>query len=419
MVKFIHTADIHLDSPLKGLEAREDAPIEEIRGATRRAFDNLVDLAIEEEVDFILIAGDLYDGDWKDYNTGLFFASRMGRLAKAGIRVFIVSGNHDAASQITKAMPLPDNVSLFSSKKPQSVKLDDLKVVVHGQSYSSKAMVDNLASHYPQADGDFFNIGLLHTALTGRDGHENYAPCALDELKAKGYDYWALGHIHKREVVCEVPLVVFPGNIQGRHIKEIGAKSVTVVTIDNGRISEITEHELDVLRWAICQVDLSGCETVDAVYSLVRQGFEQEQARADGKTLALRLVLTGKCPVHGQLLERTAQWTEEFRGIALGLSNVWLEKVLFQTNRKMSLEDIFGNDTPMSSLLNAIENLRLTDESLMALVPELTTLKIKLPPEIHADDEPFLDLSQGKLVGLCAEAQELLIARLLQHGETR
>ncbi len=135
MVKFIHTADIHLDSPLKGLEAREDAPIDEIRGATRRAFDNLVDLAIEEEVDFILIAGDLYDGDWKDYNTGLFFVSRMGRLAKAGIRVLIVSGNHDAASQITKAMPLPDNVTLFSSKKPQSLKIDDLKVVVHGQNY--------------------------------------------------------------------------------------------------------------------------------------------------------------------------------------------------------------------------------------------------------------------------------------------
>ncbi len=145
-------------------------------------------------------------------------------------------------------------------------------------------MVDNLASHYPQADGEFFNIGLLHTALTGRDGHENYAPCALDELKAKGYDYWALGHIHKLVVVCEAPLVVFPGNIQGRHIKEIGAKSVTMVTIDNGRIPEITEHELDVLRWAICQVDLSGCETVDAAYSLVRQGFEQEQVRADGMT---------------------------------------------------------------------------------------------------------------------------------------
>ncbi len=118
MFKFLHTADIHLDSPLKGLEVHEDAPVESIRGATRRAFDNLINLAVEEKIDFVVISGDLYDGDWKDYNTGLFFAGRMGKLNRAGIRVFIVSGNHDAASQITRAMPLPENVTLFSPTKP-------------------------------------------------------------------------------------------------------------------------------------------------------------------------------------------------------------------------------------------------------------------------------------------------------------
>ena len=157
MVKFIHAADIHLDSPLKGLETHEDAPVEEIRGAARRAFDNLINLAIEEAVDFVLIAGDLYDGDWKDYNTGIFFVSRMGQLSKAGIRVFIVSGNHDAASQITKAMPLPDNVTVLSHKKPQSIILEDLNVVIHGQSYSSHAVHENLASQYPQNDANYFS----------------------------------------------------------------------------------------------------------------------------------------------------------------------------------------------------------------------------------------------------------------------
>jgi exonuclease SbcD len=120
MFTFIHTADIHLDSPLRGLEVHDDAPVAEIRGATRRAFDALIDLAIDEAAAFIVIAGDLYDGDWKDYNTGLYFAGRMGRLARAGIRVFLVAGNHDAASQITKAIPWPDNVHVFSSRKPES-----------------------------------------------------------------------------------------------------------------------------------------------------------------------------------------------------------------------------------------------------------------------------------------------------------
>lgn len=415
-MKFIHTADIHLDSPLKGLEAHEDSPVEEIRGAARRAFDNLIDLAIEEKVDFILIAGDLYDGDWKDYRTGLFFVARMGRLSKAGIRVFIVSGNHDAASQTTRAMPLPDNVTLFSPRKPQSVKLDAFDVVIHGQSYATRAVTENLAARYPRNDSNYFNIGLLHTSLTGREGHENYAPCTPDELKSKGYDYWALGHVHKREIVSEDPWIVFPGNIQGRHIKETGVKGVTLVTLEDGRITGVEERELDVLRWAVCRVDLSGCETPDSVYNAVRQSFEQELDRACGKTLALRLVLTGKCPVHAQLLDRTAQWTEEFRGIAVGLGDVWLEKVKFQTNREKRLEEIYGEDTPIAGLLHAIQHLEIDGDTLMRLVPELSALKSKLPVEIHSGDEPFLDPSPDKISELRTEVQELLIAKLLQHG---
>lgn len=418
MLKFIHTADIHLDSQLKGLEAHEDAPVDEIRGATRRAFDNLIDLAIEEEVDFILIAGDLYDGDWKDYNTGLFFASRMGRLARAGIKVFIVSGNHDAASQITKAMPLPDNVTLFSPRKPQSVKLDDFGVIIHGQSYSFRAVTDNLASQYPQNDSSYFNIGLLHTSLTGREGHEDYAPCTLDELKSKGYDYWALGHVHKREIVSVDPWIVFPGNIQGRHIKETGAKGATLVIVEDRRIIEVKERELDVLRWATCQVDLYECETSDMVYDAVRQGFEQELDQANGKTLAMRLVLTGRCPVHARLFDRTMQWTEEFRGIAAGFGDVWLEKVKFQTSRKKSLAEIFGEDTPIAGLLQSIQHLELDGDTIFGLVPELSALKSKLPAEIHSSDEPFLDPSPDKIAELRTEVQELLIAKLLQHGGT-
>ncbi|MBI9092779.1 MAG: DNA repair exonuclease [Desulfobacterium sp.] len=417
MVKFIHTADIHLDSPLKGLEAHEDAPVDEIRGATRRAFDNLIDLALGEEVDFILIAGDLYDGDWKDYNTGLFFAARMGRLAKAGINVFIVSGNHDAASQITKAMPLPDNVTFLSSRKPESVTLENLGVVIHGQSYSFRAVTDNLAVKYPLKDSNYFNIGLLHTSLTGRGGHEDYAPCTLDDLKSKGYDYWALGHVHKREIVSEDPWIVFPGNIQGRHIKETGAKGATLVTVEEGRIVGVVAHELDVLHWADCQVDLSACETADSVHDAVRQEIALALDRAGGKTLAVRLVLMGICPVHAQLLDRTAQWTEEFRGIAAGFGGVWLETVKFRTSRKKGVGEVFGKDSPIAGLLESIQGLEVDGDTLLGLVPELASLKSKLPAEIHGDGA-FLDPSEG-MADLRSEVQELLIAKLLQHGGGR
>ena len=416
MVKFIHTADIHLDSPLKGLETHADAPVDEIRGATRRALDNLIDLAIAEAVDFLLIAGDLYDGDWKDYNTGIFFAARMGRLSRAGIKVFIVSGNHDAASQITRVMPLPENVILFAPRKPQSVILDEYGVIIHGQSYAHRAETQNLALQYPQRDSNYFNIGMLHTSLTGRQGHEDYAPCTQDELKSIGYDYWALGHVHNREIVCEDPWIVFPGNIQGRHIRETGAKGATLVTVADGRIASVEVRELDVLRWAVCPVDLSACETADSVYEAVRQAFERELDRAQDKSLAVRLVLTGKCPVHAQLFDRTAQWTDEFRAIAAGFGDIWLEKVKFQTSRKVRLADILGQDTPLAGLLRSFQQLELDGDMLLEWVPELSALKTKLPTEIHSGDEPLLDPSPDQIAELSTEVQELLIAKLLQHG---
>lgn len=412
MVKFLHTADIHLDSPLRGLEAHDGAPVAEIRGATRRAFDNLIELAVEERVDFLLIAGDLYDGDWKDYNTGLFFAARMGRLARAGIRVFIASGNHDAASQITKYMPLPENVTLLAAKKPQSVRLDDLGVAIHGQSYSTRTMTENLAAGFPPAAAGFFNIGLLHSSLTGRAGHEEYAPCSVDDLLAKGYDYWALGHVHQREVVGEDPWIVFPGNIQGRHIREGGAKGATLVTIVDSRVAEVAPRELDVLRWAVCRVDLSDCATVEGVYDTVRLGLMRELDRAGGRTLAVRLALTGKCPVHHRLLERTAEWIEEFRGIAAGQGEIWLEKVLFETSRETGGAGLSSDDSPIAGLLQAIERLTLDSENLLGMVPELAVLKSKLPPELHSGEDAPL----GGAANLRAAVQELLIAKLLQHG---
>src|SRR5271166_4274433 len=195
-ISFIHAADIHLDSPLKGLERYENAPVERIRGATRRAFTRLIDLAIEKRVEFVLIAGDLYDGDWRDYNTGLYLTRQLGRLRDMGIRVFIIAGNHDAANKMTRTLRLPDNVRLLAHDRPETVRLDDLGIAIHGQSFAKAAVVENLAAAYPAPLSGCINIGLLHTALSGADGHERYAPCTLEELRGRSYDYWALGHVH-------------------------------------------------------------------------------------------------------------------------------------------------------------------------------------------------------------------------------
>ena len=193
--RFLHAADIHLDSPLKGLNGYPGADAERDRMATRAAFDRLVDTAIDESVDFLVIAGDLYDGDWRDYGTGLYFVSRMARLAEEGVPVFLLHGNHDAESVITRRLELPANVHVFGAQAPETFVLDDLRVALHGRSFEQPAETKNLVPGYPAPVPGAFNIGVLHTALEGVPGHARYAPCSLAELTARGYDYWALGHV--------------------------------------------------------------------------------------------------------------------------------------------------------------------------------------------------------------------------------
>ena len=249
--RFIHAADIHLDSPLRGLAGHEGSLSERIRTATREAFEQLVDTTIEEQAAFLIVSGDLYDGDWRDYKTGLFFVTHMGRLNAAGIPVFLLHGNHDAESQITRRLDLPSNVRVFKSRRPETFSLDELGVALHGQSFRQRDVTENLARHYPDPIAEAFNIGVLHTGLGGKGGHANYAPCSLDDLVNKGYDYWALGHVHQAEVLKERPHIVFPGNLQGRHIRETGGKGACLITVEGREIVDFARIYIDVVRWDV------------------------------------------------------------------------------------------------------------------------------------------------------------------------
>ncbi|HEX2148233.1 MAG TPA: DNA repair exonuclease, partial [Pseudorhizobium sp.] len=234
---FIHAADLHLGSPFQGLAMKDASVAELFMEASRRAFTALVDQAIELNVDFFLVAGDVYDGDWKDNKIGLFFNREVARLERAEIAVFLLKGNHDAESVITKTITLPKNVREFPVNKPGTFTLEHLKVALHGQGFAERSATENLALAYPAAKPGWFNIGVLHTSLTGREPHAPYAPCSVEDLRSRGYDYWALGHVHDFEIVSEDPYVIFPGNLQGRSIREQGAKGAVLVTVDDGRIS--------------------------------------------------------------------------------------------------------------------------------------------------------------------------------------
>jgi DNA repair protein SbcD/Mre11 len=387
---FIHAADIHLDSPLTGLEQYEGAPVEKIRSATRDAFRNLVDTAIDRRVAFVIIAGDLYDGDWKDYNTGLFFASQMVRLQKEQIKVFLIRGNHDAASLITKELKLPENVKEFSIREPESYIIESLGVAIHGQGFASRSVEDNLVKNYPKRKDGYLNIGILHTSATGREGHENYAPCSIDDMKEKGYDYWALGHIHLREALHEKdPVILFSGNIQGRHIKETGDKGCTLVTVEDGSIQSLTHLSLDVLRWELCEVDASGLESLDEILDKAREVLEQKYQDVDGRFLAVRFRIYGATKVHQELIVEKDHFINNIRSLSLevGLGDVWVEKVKIETSRMINIEELKEQHTPIAVILDFIKDVGNDDDRLRELLIEFQDIHQALPFEIRNGEE--------------------------------
>jgi len=416
-MKFLHCADAHLDSPLRGLERYDGAPAAQIRGATRQAFERVIDLAISEQVDFVLIAGDIYDGDWKDYNTGLYFAARMSKLREADIRVFIIHGNHDAASQITKSLRLPDNVRVLSDREPESIRLDDLGVVIHGQGFSKRTLAENISEHYPPASQDFYNIGMLHTSATGRPGHETYAPCNVEDLLEKGYDYWALGHVHAREVLHQEPWIVFPGNLQGRHIRETGPKGPSLVTVEEGHVPSVEHHDTDVLRWCLCEVDASGISDVDGVIDCIRTAIAAEVSRSEGRLLAVRVQVSGACAAHTALVADPHKWTAEVRSAATDLGDVWIEKVKFQTSLKVDLKAMLQRDDPLGRLVSAIHELDKKPELLDELASELDDLQRKLPAELRPGDSLLGDAVARHEV--LEEVRQILLPRLLSIQTTR
>jgi exonuclease SbcD len=411
-MKFIHAADIHLDSPLIGLSSYEGAPVDRLRGATRRAFEAMVDLAVEETVDFVVIAGDLYDGDWRDFNTGLFFARQAARLGEHGIPVFLLHGNHDAESQITRRLTLPSNVRVFSARRPETCELPGLRVALHGQSFRQREVADNLAAAYPPPKRGWFNIGVLHTALDGREGHAGYAPCDLAGLVRHGYDYWALGHVHRRELLHEHPHVLFPGNLQGRHVRETGAKGCTLVTVEDGRVVGCSHRSLDVLRWCVVEADLGGCTAPGEVSARVRAALDGALAQADGRPLACRLVLAGETPLHGRLLADREQTEADLRALAfdVGVDQIWIEKLHVRTRPSGRQGLLDGRPDAVGALARSLDEVARDPALLAALEGELAELLGRLP---HDAADGVGEEGVRSVVELLEEAKELVLGRLL------
>jgi DNA repair exonuclease SbcCD nuclease subunit len=385
-MKFVHAADLHIDSPLRGLERYEGAPVELMRGATRRAVEHLVNLCLQEDAKLLLLCGDLYDGDWKDYSTGLFFCRQMARLREANVSVVWIRGNHDAASRLTQHLRPPDNVHELSHARPVTLEreIDGVCVALHGQGFSKPKVSDDLTERYPVPVAGAFNVGLLHTALDGREGHDAYAPCRVESLRNKGYDYWALGHVHRREIIERDPWIVFPGNLQGRHARETGEKGATLVSVQDGRVVDVEHRALDEVRWEHVVLDANQAASIDDVIDGVRERLALAVSEAEGRTLAARVSVVGATRAHAALCLNEERVEHELRGCALdiGRETVWLEKVIVRTRALGDPLVLRERNDPVGALVRALDCLRHDEAELGVLVEELGELRRKLPREL-------------------------------------
>jgi DNA repair protein SbcD/Mre11 len=409
-MKLVHAADLHLDSALHGLTRYESAPADEIRGATRRAFGNLVGLCLEERAGLLVISGDLFDGDWRDVSTGLFFAKELNKLCQAGVRVAWIRGNHDAVSQIRKSVRLPEPVIELSHERAETRVLEELGVALHGRSFARRDVTEDLAAGYPERVSGALNVGLLHTALEGRSGHDRYAPTRVEVLVNRGYEYWALGHVHQREVVHREPYLVFPGNLQGRHARELGEKGATLVTYEGDRVTAVEHRCLDVVRWDELVVSVAPAQTFDDVLGAAHRELARAADAAQGRLLAFRVKLVGATDLDAQLRARRDQLREELCSLSYGVSaGAWLEKVVLAT-QPLEREASVGDDA-LAEIDRALTEL-LGEGSSEALSELLGDLGRKLPAEV-LDVVPELRQPSGAWVEeLGADVRSLLRERL-------
>lgn len=412
-MKFVHASDLHVDSPLLGVTRYPGAPIELLRAATRRALQNLVQLCEDEGASLLLLAGDLFDGEWRDYNTGLFFASEMARLKRAGVAVVSIRGNHDAMSQISKHLSLPDNVVELSHKAPETRVFAELGIAVHGQSYAHRAETSDLASRYPDPVPNSLNIGLLHTSVNGRPGHEDYAPCKLEALVSKGYDYWALGHVHQQEILHERPWVVFSGNLQGRHMRERGVKGAMLVEAVAGQIASVEHRALDVVRWESCQVELDGVREIEQALDLVSQRLEQTLEAGGNRPLIARIVLSGSTPLHARFAQDPLQSEAQIRARAAELDRVVIEAVRLQTRGAFNAEDLALRGDALGQLARRLVDLRHNPEELGRVAAEFDELRQKLPPDVRQGALGLKIEDPEERLQLLAEVEQLLLSELV------
>ncbi|NLP49963.1 DNA repair exonuclease [Bacillus sp. RO1] len=403
-IRFLHAADLHLDSPFKGLSHLPQQIFDQIRKSTFQSLTTLINAAIHHHVDFVLLAGDLFDLEQRSLIAQATLRKEFLRLKEVGIQVYIIHGNHDYLSEEHALFKYPDNVHIFSGEVERKtyIKDDEELACIYGFSYKQRHLTENMTSYYEKEDQTIpFHIGMLHGNLSGREEHDPYAPYTLPDLLDKEFHYWALGHIHKREILHHHPPIVYPGNIQGRHKKEQGDKGCYLVDLLDDGIPELTYIETSAIQWEDLEIPINELHTVDQLMEKTKQAMDA--IRVEGKGKLLRLTYTGNGTLHDFLQQESHQ--EELQlllneGEGNNFSFVYIYTLRVRTALSYSKEDL--QDKPFY-------------KDFYTIVDQVDMKEALAPLLRHSEASRYLETwDEDEVQAIVKEAEQWLISKFLE-----
>jgi DNA repair exonuclease SbcCD nuclease subunit len=413
-VRFVHAADLHLDAPFKGVDAADARVSAELVASTYRALDAIVEVCLARTVDFLVIAGDVYNSAEKRPRAEFAFRRACERLGDAGIRVFVARGNHDPASGWSAGLVMPETVHVFSEREVERVpvvRTGEEVCAVYGRSFRTAAETANLAREFARAKADRLAVGVLHTNVGGRTDYEPYAPCSLDDLRAAKMDYWALGHIHKPEVLSEAPPVVYAGCPQGLDPNETGPRGVRVVTLDErGATTEFVPTAAVV--WERAAIDAGEIDSLDALREAVLVASDDARRSAADRPVVLRVEIGGRSAVHADLARPGVlrDLVAEVRADALERDPwVWIDRLADATRPLTDLEALRESQDFAGDLVRLSDALLADEAARDAFVAELAQPVLAM---LDTRDAPAIDAAS-----VLERARDLALDRLLAEED--
>lgn len=403
-ITFLHAADLHLDSPYIGLRHLPEPLLHRVQESTFVSLQRLVDVAINKKVDFIIIAGDLYDAEQRSLKAQIRVRDEMKRLEQEGIQVFIVHGNHDPLTKSKVEIKWPSNVHIFKEEVEviPFIKEGKTAVNLYGFSYVNKAITENMSVKYEKKEGADYHIAILHGTLSSIHDHVPYAPFQLSDLKQNVFDYWALGHIHQKQVLSESPLIIYPGNTQGRHKKETGEKGCFHVKLHDS-IQEFSFIETCDILWESVEISITSLQTLDELVHLCKQTLSSLRETEQGVFVNLKLVDIGEIAfllkedvILDDLVSILQDGEEELANF-VWVSSIENKTQLIRNHKELKSEFHFIGD-----LLQQVEEYTNYEEALSPLYRHRLGRKYLSP------------LSQAEKEEILKEAESLILNELLK-----